>query len=115
MGKKPPSRVRYEASHPTVSFRVTKTEYAKLQGMRKKSGLSLGEMVRRVLEIREKETNEAYNRGFRSGHGRFDLPCKVCGKPMEFDLKSQKDAKAAEAVRQTFSTWGHTTCLESHG
>jgi len=112
MGKKPPSRMRYEANHPTVSFRVTKEEYAKLQAMRRKSGLSLGEMVRRVLEIRKKEVDEAYNRGFRAGYGRFDLPCKICGKPMKFDLKSEEDANAAAAIRETFSAWSHTACTE---
>ena len=80
--------------------------------MRKKSGLSLGEMVRRVLEVRKKEVGEAYDRGFRAGCGRFELPCKVCGKPMEFDLKSRKNAEAAAALRQAFSTWGHTKCLK---
>jgi hypothetical protein len=113
MAKKPPARARYEASHPTVSFRVAKAEYAKLQGMRKKSGLSLGEMVRRVLEIRKKEVDEAYDRGFKAGYGRFATPCKVCGKPMNFDMKSEEDAKAAAAVKQTFSIWGHVPCLES--
>lgn len=115
MTKKPPSRIRYEASHPTVSFRVTKEEYAKLQAMRKKTGLSLGEVARRVLELRKKEVDEAYERGLRAGYGRFDVPCKVCSKPMNFDLKLQRDAEAAADVRKTFSTWRHTTCKEGPG
>lgn len=112
MAKKPPSRIRYEAIHPTVSFRVTKQEYATLQAMRKKSGLSLGEMARRVLQVRMKEVDEVYNRGFRAGYGRFDLTCKVCGKPMKFDLKAKQDAEALAVVRKIFSSWRHTTCAE---
>ncbi len=113
MKKKPPSRVRYEANHPTVSFRVTKAEYAGLQAMRRKTGLSLGETARRVLGLRKKEVDEAYHGGYRAGYGRFDLPCKVCGKPMNFDLKSEADAAAAAALRGAFSTWRHTSRREA--
>ncbi len=111
----PPSRLKYEAAHPTVSFRLTKEEHAKLEAMRKRSGLSLAEMARRVLDIRKKELDEAYDRGFHAAYGRFDLPCKVCGKSMHFDLKLERDAEAAAAIRQTFSTWRHTNCAESSG
>ncbi len=108
--KKPPSRIKYEGNHPTVSFRVTLEEYAKLQAMRKKTGLSLGETARRVLGLRKKEIDEAFDRGLRAGYGRFDVPCKACRKPMKFDLKSEKEAEAAAAVRQAFSSWRHSTC-----
>jgi len=111
----PPSRLRYEASHPCVSLRVTVQELKKLDGIQKASGLSLAEVLRRTLGLHERRTMEAYEKGRRDGLGRFEAPCSVCKKPMHFDLKSSKDEKAKRVLLEAFVRWGHTPCLKRAG
>ena len=42
----PPSRRRYEASHPTVSFRVDLDLYAELKALKEKANLSVADVLK---------------------------------------------------------------------
>jgi hypothetical protein len=42
----PPSRRRYEASHPTVSFRVDLDLYAQLKGLKEKANSSVADVLK---------------------------------------------------------------------
>lgn len=42
----PPSRRRYQASHPTVSFRVDLDLYAELKGWKEKHNLSVADVLK---------------------------------------------------------------------
>jgi hypothetical protein len=112
-----PSRLRYERSHPCVSLRLTQEELKTLREIQQRTGLSLAEITRRSLGAHRRQTREAYERGRKAGYqdglGRFEAPCKICHQPMHFDLKSAGGSKAAEVIRQAFSSWGHPKCLES--
>ncbi len=107
-----PSKLRYEASHPCVSLRVTVQERTKLEEIRKASGLSLAEVLRRTLGLHERRTREAYEKGRQDGLDRFEIPCYVCKKPMRFDFNSSKDEKAKRVLLEAFARWGHIPCLE---
>ena len=45
-GSIPPSRRRYEASHPTVSFRVDLALYAQLKELKEKANLSVADILK---------------------------------------------------------------------
>ena len=64
--RKPPSRVRYEAAHPTVSVRVSRALRDKLEEIKALTGKSNAEIVRETLEAQIK-VDEAYHRGFGDG------------------------------------------------
>ncbi len=104
----PPSRIRYEQSHPVVSLRVTVEQKRKLDSIRKKAGQSRATILKEGLGLIEATVGEAYTRGYRDGWGRFETPCKKCGKPMKFDIKAEPDAKAS--LIEAFGTWSHTNC-----
>lgn len=113
----PPSRLRYESSHPCISFRLTQEELKGLREIQQRTGLSLAEIARRSIRAHRRQTREAYERGkkagFQDGFGRFEVPCSVCHRPMHFDLKSPGDANAAEEIGRTFSKWGHDECIKN--
>src|SRR5436309_16136329 len=62
----PPSRLRYEAENPTVSFRVSKDVKERLIGERSSSNRPLEAILIRGLDSEQLE-KEAYRRGDREG------------------------------------------------
>jgi len=78
--------------------------------MQKQTGLSVSKLVRRALDLEAKSTKEAYDRGFKNGFGKLDIPCYKCGKAMRFDFKSDEEAR--EIVLRAFADWAHTSCLK---
>src|SRR2546422_9061171 len=81
----PPSRLRYEAENPTVSFRVSKDVKERLMRERSGSNRSLEAILVRGLDSDQLE-REAYRRGDRYGFlrafGRLAVPCYICQKPV---------------------------------
>ena len=69
-GKQTPSRIKYEQNHPTVSFRVSKELYERLQAVKKAEGKSITDVLKvgvGLLEVKirkEKEIRvQAYDEG----------------------------------------------------
>lgn len=104
----PPSRIRYIEKHPTVSFRVTIEERRRLDRLRKKTGHSLSVIVREALGPIEGKVDDAYRRGYREGYGKFDAPRSKCGKPMEFDSKTEEGTR--DELIKAFRDWHHIDC-----
>lgn len=127
---KPPSRVRYEAAHPTVSVRVSQELYDQLDGIRISEGKSFGDILREAVRVQSRTATQAHNRGFTEGRrygeeqgyerGRakgqaaakstylVKYRCGVCGKWMELDSEPER-----EAARQCLEErrWCHRNCL----
>jgi len=95
---KPPSRERYEANNPTVSFRVSRELYEKLNEIREKTGKSYADIIKEWLGVQEPTIQKTYNRGYNAGHKEgmklghrvgeqfFLGECKVCGEQLKWDL-----------------------------
>ena len=122
---KPPSRMRYEQSHPTISCRVPKDIYEKLEKIKSKENKSFSDILKIGLGIlkakvkqEDKIRGEAYSQGYNDGYseaeGEFKVTyrCVVCGKIMT--VTSEK-AKAAVDEYMREHRWGHTECHEKKG
>ena len=86
----PPSRIRYEAKKPTLSFRVTKEELQEIREIKRKSGLKLSTLMlqgARISEELKESYARGYQRGYRNAFGRFLIRCGGCGDPIEVDLQ----------------------------
>ena len=94
--RRPPSRVRYEESHPTVSCRVPKALYDKLNAIRHAGDRSFADILKvglRLLEpkvmsaadARKEGHTEGYTEGYAAAVAKFRVtfPCNVCGEPIE--------------------------------
>jgi len=114
--RKPPSRIKYEESHPTVSCRVPKEIYNSLQDIKKREGRSLTDILKvglGILESKVKKEDEAYSRGYDKGYRKAELefkvtyPCSVCRKTIAL---RGKDAKQAASEYMEEHGWGHAEC-----
>ena len=75
----PPSRRRYEASHPTVSFRVDLDLYAQLKGLKEKANLSVADILKVGRERCEPLVGEAFRNGFMSALAEaYQSVCDEC-------------------------------------
>jgi len=118
--RKTPSRIKYEQSHPTVSFRVSRELYDRLQAVKRAEGKSNTDILKVALgliEVKvraEKEIRlEAYDEGWEKGvNSTWDVlavtyPCAKCGKEITVDTEEEK-----KAIRKFIiaSGWSHGYC-----
>lgn len=114
--RKPPSRERYEAEHPTISMRLTRDLRDKLDERRALEGKSYPSIVRDALEIHE-AVDETYNRGFENGrrqgeaegYKRGFTDGRRCG---DADGYKRGLSKAEADVRRQFQYVVTLRCLE---
>ena len=75
----PPSRRRYETSHPTVSFRVDQDLYARLKKLKEKANLSVADVLKVGLEKCGPLVGEAFRNGFMGGLAEaYQNVCDTC-------------------------------------
>ncbi len=110
---KPPSKIRYDQSHPTVSIRVNRELYDKLKELREQSGKSLGDILREAVKRQKPSTKEAYDLGCKAGYDdakrKFTVTyrCSVCGGIISLDTVEERRA-VSEYMRE--HGWSHSKC-----
>ena len=134
----PPSRLRYDAAHPTVAVHCDLETKARLIALRDATGLSLGELVKQALELLERDVESARRDGFNKGlvegrragreegrtagleegrkagfaeavrRYRITYPCGRCGKLIAVEVGSEEASEARQALID--ARWGHREC-----
>jgi len=117
---KPPSRVRYEQSHPTVSCRLSKDEYDLLKRcLDNLGGVSFADFVKdslKILQLKVPETREIKEKARRAGYDQGKKEhqiwyyCNICKKRIDVAPNSESH-KAVISFMQEHG-WGHTSCHE---
>jgi len=75
----PPSRERYQRSHPTVSLRVDQDLYAELKALKQTANLSVADILKGGLERCEPLVGEAFRNGFMGGLAEaYQNVCDTC-------------------------------------
>ena len=111
----PPSRRRYEESHPTISVRVPRELHDRLVQLKQRSGKSVADVVREALDVQTPSVDQAYHRGHAKGFTtaeqwyRVDYRCCVCGGTLTIEGKEDKEA-AARLMRE--EGWAHRSCID---
>ncbi|OLD40796.1 MAG: hypothetical protein AUI21_03585 [Nitrospirae bacterium 13_1_40CM_2_62_10] len=112
----PPSRLRYEAENPVVSFRVSKDVKERLMRERSSSSRSLEAILVRGLDS-ERLEKETYRRGDRDGFlrafGRLAVPCYVCNKPVVVNVAEPEIKKLI--LGNLIGRFRHRGCQEQTG
>lgn len=103
--RKPPSRVRYEEAHPTVSCRIPRDLYDRLTEAKQDGGKSFADILklglgvarrqaRKAAEIRKQGWNEGYKKGYADAAFRYKVSyhCSKCGQIMEVQYPNEKEA-----------------------
>lgn len=115
---KPPARIRYEQSHPTVSYRLSKDEYDLLkQRLEDLGGVSFADFVKDSLgllqlkmpdieEIKDEVRGEGYNQAVED----YEIwyYCAVCGKRIDIDPNSNEHKAIIGYLKE--QGWGHASC-----
>jgi len=115
---KPPARVRYEQSHPTVSCRLSKDEYDLLkQRLDDLGGVSFADFVKDslgLLQLKIPETREIKEKARRAGYdqGKKDHQiwylCAKCGKRIDMSPNGNGHKAMVSYMRE--HGWGHGEC-----
>ena len=119
--KRTPSRIRYEQSRPTFSFRIYKDLDERIREVKKAEGISNTNIVEAgvgLFEVKVSKDEEAkrqgYEEGFKKGYEEAEelykvtYPCKICRRTLVVT-----SAKAKEAIRRYMLEhgWGHADCI----
>ena len=116
---KPPARIRYEESHPTVSFRLTKAEHKLLKQRLEDIGMSFAEFVKESLGILQPRLHdietireEAWNEGFKNAYEKYWVwyLCNCCRKPIDISPNSDAHKDILRYMKE--KGWGHRSCHE---
>ena len=106
-----PSKIRYDQSHPTVSFRVKREDYDKMKKLLNQKGQSIADFFKEALGIQEESYQKAYDKGYEDAKKEYAVRyrCNVCNEWMEITSD-----KGKECARETMEShkWGHTECHE---
>jgi len=68
LARKPPSRIRYERSHPVISIRVSMNYYRRLRELKERRGISWAQLIREILADADKSYREGYDAGYQEGY-----------------------------------------------
>lgn len=96
----PPSRKRYEESHPVIAIRVDRELYDKVKDIKEANDISFADILKQGLGMQKAEAEKAYSKGRDAGQkeGRkFELGiCDICKKPLHWDLSREADRQLLE-------------------
>jgi len=119
--KKTPSRMKYEQSHPTFSFRIYEDLKDKVENVKRaegitntnivEAGVGLFEVkVKKEEEIRQQAYDEGWEKGIQQAEELYAVPyqCSVCGKEIIVDTQDEK--KAIKTYMREHG-WGHRDCI----
>ena len=116
--RKPPARVRYEQSHPTLSCRLDKDTHDLLkQRLEDLGGVSFADFVKDSLgllqlkmpdveEIKEREWNEGYKRGI--DDYQIWYYCAVCRGRINMEPNSNSHKAMIGYMKE--HGWAHASC-----
>jgi hypothetical protein len=112
---KPPARIRYEQSHPTVSFRLDRDTYDLLkQRLEDLGGVSFADFVRDSLGLLHTDIKEiretAWDEGYAQAVEDYQIWyfCAVCRK--RIDMSPNDDDHKAMIGYMKEHGWGHASC-----
>ena len=116
--RKPPARIRYEQSHPTVSCRLDKDTYALLkQRLEDLGGVSFADFVKDslgLLQLKIPDTEEIKERAWDEGYEQAEKDwqiwyfCSICGKRMEMSPNDDDHKAMISYMRE--KGWTHKSC-----
>ena len=105
----PPSKIKYDKSHPTISIRVSQDLKIQLDEIRETSGKSIGDILREAVGAQDVSVKDAWKRGVSHGKGLYGVnyKCSVCGGNLIIDTADEK--KAASTFMREHG-WHHNSC-----
>ena len=117
--RKPPSRIRYEESHPVVSCRIPKADYDLLKQRLDERGISFATFVKEALGCLEAKLTpidqaraEGYEQGYKQATEDHQIwyHCKICQGRINIFPNSESHKAIIQYMNE--KGWSHTKCHE---
>jgi len=107
---RPPSRIRYEQTHPVIAIRVDKETAERLKDLARESGKSLATLIKENLDMQEAEYTEAWAKGYDKGQRDHQIwyYCAVCGKRINMTPSGNDHKALIDYMKER--GWGHQAC-----
>lgn len=110
---KPPSRIRYEQTHPVVSIRVDQDTAKTLKEISETTGKSLGQLIKENLKIQkitEKDIQKRVQQEYDKGADDYEIwyYCARCGEKIIISPNSRQHKAVIEYMKE--HRWGHKNC-----
>ncbi len=105
-----PAKIKYDKSHPIVSFRTTPDLAKKLDEIQKMSDKNAADILKEAVGLQAPSTKDAYKKGYLIAQYTYlvTYKCSVCGEVMEIHTPKEKKAVAQYMEKDN---WGHNKCL----
>ena len=111
---KPPSRIKYEQSHPVISTRISAQLHEQLKEYLASREESLADFIRESLGVQKPLIEEieatAWNKGYDQAEEDYRIiyPCSKCGKGIEMLPGSSSHKAIIEYLKEW--GWVHKNC-----
>jgi hypothetical protein len=106
---KPPARIRYEQSHPTVSCRLSRGTYALLkQRLEDLGGVSFADFVKDSLGLLQLKIPDIEKIKETAKDNQIWYYCAVCRE--RIDMKPNSDSHKAMIGYMKEHGWAHSSC-----
>ncbi len=108
---RPPSRIRYDQTHPVLGTRVSRRDYDAVKAFQAKNGWSFATFVRVALKRESSKYDTAWKTGFSAAKRKYAVyyACSVCGGLIP--ITTQEEAQVAIEAMQR-AQWGHGQCVD---
>ena len=105
----PPSKIKYDKSHPIISIRVSQDLKKQLDEIKEMSDKSVGDILREAVGVQGASIKNVWKRGVSYGKGLYGVnyKCSVCGGNI---LLESADGKKAAAKYMREHGWKHGDC-----
>ena len=106
-----PAKIKYDKSHPIVSFRTTPDLDKKLDEIKHMSDKSVADILKEAVGLQAPSAKDAYEKGYLVAKYTYlvTYKCSVCGEIMEIHTPNEKKA-VAQYMKE--DKWGHSKCLD---
>ena len=132
---KPPSRIRYEQAHPTVTVRVSKELHDEMKEYTETEGKSYADILKVALGAQKASSDKAHNRDYKEGYAKgvaerqqkaYDEGykagtkkerivslghCTSCREPLIWNLNNAKNIEQLSQIVDK-ARWQHTDCQD---
>jgi hypothetical protein len=108
--RKPPSRIRYEESHPVVSARLSKDDHEKLKVLLASRKESFPRFLRDAIGSAKAKYDRDYRLGYDKGKEDWQTwyHCAVCDKRIDIIPKGESHEALIRYMRE--EGWQHSSC-----
>jgi hypothetical protein len=104
-----PAKIKYDETHPIISFRCTPALKKKLNDIKKMSDKNVADILKEAVKIQAPSTENAYGKGVIMAKLTYTVTfrCHKCGQMIEVHTNEEK-----EAARQYMEQhgWAHISC-----